>query len=237
MSSYPRSADGAWYWDGRRWVAAGAAPASPLPSSLGRSGGSHWDGSELFVRCGRGAMVFSTVLMGFAVVLDVGVLILLAGLAGESSPGGLATVAVFLGLMGLGDVVLIGCWLYFLRWSIRPPSIRFSDRGILARQPWRGSFSIPWDAVVQVGTHRGTRLFLTVEVSENFWRHLGRRWTPRWAAPFAFGGPPRAAGMVALPPGGTGMEMEDILRCLRQLAPARIPVTQGLATPRSVGAG
>lgn len=177
-------------------------------------------------------MVFSTVLMGFAAMLDVGVLILLAGLAGEAGSGGLATVVVFLGVIGLGDVVLIGCWLYFLGWAIRPPSVRFSDRGILARQPWRGSFAIPWDAVVQVGTHRGMRLLLTVEVSEDFWRHLGRRWTPRWAAPFAFGGPPRGAQMVALPPRGTGMEMGDVLRCVRQVAPARVPVTEGLAAPR-----
>lgn len=228
MSNYPQSADGAWYWDGRRWLPTGAAPATPLGSFLGRRGGSYWDGRELFVRSPRAAVVFATVLLGLVTVLDLGVLVLLAGLVSPAVPGGLSTAFVGLGLLEAGDIVLIGCWAYFLCWSIRPPSVHFSGRGILARQPWRGAFFIPWDAVVQIGTHRRTRLLLTVEVSEEFWRYLGRRWTPRWSAPLtrAFGGPPRGAGMIAIPPGGTGMEMPDILRCVRRLAPARIPVSE-----------
>lgn len=225
MSSYPRSADGAWYWDGRRWLPTGAAPV-PLPSFLGRRGGSHWDGRELFLRSARPAVLVATVLMGVAIALDLGILVVLTGLVSQTGQTSISTAVAVLSLLLVGDVVLIGCWSYFLRWSIRPPSIHFSNRGILARQPWRGSFYIPWEAVVQIGTYRGTRPLLTVEVSEDFWRYLGRRWTPRWTAPFAFGGPPRGAGKIAIPPRGTGMEMADILRCVRRLAPEGIQVTE-----------
>lgn len=231
MANYPRSVDGAWYWDGRRWVSAGDASTVPLPSFLGRRGGSHWDRGELFVRSVRAPMVVATVLLGVVVALDLGTLVLLAGLAGGAGRGSFPAAIAPLSLIEVGDVLLLGCWIYFLRWSVRPPSIRFSGRGILARQPWRGSFYVPWEAVVQIGTHRGPRLLLTVEVSEEFWRFLGRRWTPTWVAPFSFGGPPHRPRMIAIPPRGTGMDMADILRCVRQLAPARIPVDDGPATP------
>lgn len=225
MSSTPLSPDGAWYWDGRRWVPTRTSPA-PLPAFLGRRGGTHWDQGELSVRSARTPFLVGALLLPVSVGGNLASLVLLLLSAGGSG-GFTPSLVGFLALMEMGIVILAGCWLYFLCAVIRPPTVRFSARGVLARQPWRGCFYIPWEAVVRIGTHGSVRPLLTVQVSEDFWSYLGRRWLQRWAAPFAFGTPSGRASMVLIPPRGTGMEVADILRCLRQVAPARIPVTHG----------
>lgn len=228
MWSYQLSPDGAWFWDGRRWLPTRVVPA-PLPSFLGRRRGSHWEDGELVARSIGWPFAVAAAIWSFQLVLQVSELVWNLNEA-TRLPGAMPGFMVWLLVATpLLFVTLGGCSLYYLCLAVRPPSLRVAARGIVARQPWRGSFYIPWDAVIQVGTYRGMRLQLVVEVSEDFWSYTGRRWTPRWAA---WAGPPRCAGMIMVPPLGTGMEMADVVRCVREIAPAHIPVADGLRQPR-----